>query len=174
MKVFYLKLHTHILEEKWALMLLKQLMLHRKIYNFRNHLPMGLIFFVTSFCFLNYFVSICVRAGLYFRESKGIQSMFTRLHNCWNYTEQKNTHVVLRRLHAARLSITRISDMCVLNIVIAGASLFSICRYLPFISWMGSYLPLLGGVAKRKEVGRGVSVHRVWRCLSLSDPYLLP
>lgn len=130
MKVFYLKLHTHILEEKWALMLLKQPMLHRKIYNFRNHLPTGLIFFVTSFCFLNYFVSICIRARLDFCESTDIQSMFTRLHNCWNYTEQKNTHVVLRRLHAERLSITRISDMCVLNIVIAGASLFSIL-YLP-------------------------------------------
>ena len=130
MKVFYLKLHTHTLEEKSALMLLKQLMLHRKMYNFRNHLPTGLIFFVTSFCFLKYFVNICIRAGLSFRESTDIQSMFIRLHNRWNYTEQKNTHVVLRRLHAERLSIPRISDMCVLNIVIAGASLFSIC-YLP-------------------------------------------
>jgi len=63
-------------------MLLKQLMPHGKTYNFRNHLPTGLIFFVTSFGFLNYLVNICIKAGPYFHESTDIQLMFIILHNC--------------------------------------------------------------------------------------------
>lgn len=91
-------------------------MLHRKTYNFRNHLPTGLIFFVTSFCFLNHVVNICITAGPYFHESTDIQAMFMILHNCWNYNEQKPP-VSQRSLHAERLSILRISHLCVFDLL---------------------------------------------------------
>lgn len=72
MEAFYLKLYTHILKERSTLMLLKQRMLHRKMCNFKSHLPTSHIFFVTSLCFLNYFINICIRAGPYFHESTNI------------------------------------------------------------------------------------------------------
>jgi hypothetical protein len=75
----------------------RQLMLHRKIHNFRNHLPTSHIFFVTSLCFLNYFVNICIKQDLTFLKHRYSMDVYDiiqllKLHS----TTTKKRHVILR------------------------------------------------------------------------------